>query len=64
MQKHFLTSFESLVAIIVARSPDADLWLPFESQWRKSVMRVLFYLDVVWYLVPSLIAAWIYFRFG
>ena len=35
------TSFASLVASIVECLPDADLWLDFESWWRKSVMRVL-----------------------
>ena len=40
MHQIFSTSSASLLASIVARSPDADLWLPFKSQWRKSVMPI------------------------
>ena len=31
MHQPFSTSFASLVEIIVARSPNADLWLPVKS---------------------------------
>ena len=40
MHQPLSTSFASLVVIIVARLPDADLWLPFKSRWRKSMMRI------------------------
>ena len=63
MHQPLSTSFASLVASIVARFTDAELWLPFDSQWRKSVMRDFSSMDVVWYLVLSLIIACIYFQF-
>ena len=64
MNQPFSTSFTSLVAIIVVRLPDADLWLPFDSPWRKSMMRVFSLMGVVCYSVPSLMVAWISLQFG
>ena len=51
-------------ASIVAHFTDAELWLTFNSRWRKSVMRVFSSMDVVWYLVLLLIVSWIRFQFG
>ena len=64
MHQPFTTSFAILVASIVARSPDADFWLSFESQWRKSMIHVLSSMGMVRYLVSSLIVSWIHFHFG
>ena len=64
MHQPFSTSFARSVEIIVAHSPDADLWLTFKSRWRKSVMRILSSMGVVWYLVLLLIVACIRFQLG
>ena len=40
MHQPFSTPFTSLVASIVACLTNVELWLPFESLWRKSAMRV------------------------
>ena len=64
MHQPLSTSFASVVESIVARSPYADLWLPFKSQWQKPVMQILSSIGVVWYLVPPQIVAWIRFQFG
>ena len=47
MQQPFSNTFASLMAVIIARLPDADLWLPFKSRWLNSVMRVLSSMGVV-----------------
>ena len=60
----FLTSFASFLGSIVARSPDADFWLPFKSRWRKLVMRVFPWMGMVWYSVPLQMFSWIIFQFG
>ena len=64
MHQPFSTYFASLVSSIVARSPDADLWLLFNSICRKSVIHVLSLMGAVWYSVPSRIFAWISLQFG
>ena len=64
MHQPFSTSFARSVEIIVVHFPDADLWLTFKSQWRKSVMRILSSMGVVWYLVLLLIVSCIRFQFG
>ena len=47
------------LARIVARFTDTDICLSFDSRWRKSVMRVLSSMGVVWYSVTLLIVDWI-----
>ena len=64
MHQSLSNSCASLVVSIIVFLPDADLWLPFEIRWRKSVMRFFPLMGVVWYSVPSLIVALIRFQFG
>ena len=51
MHQPFSASFDSLAVIIVTGFPDAEMWLPFESWRRKSVIRVFSSMGVAWYSV-------------